>query len=272
MSHSFGVEVSECPRKRPLVRRSRHPRDLRSLASLRTNIDRLDQEILKLANQRARYALEIGKLKDAEGQTVYSPGREEEILERVQATSPGPLSSECVRALFRELISGSRALEKVLRVAYLGPAYTYSHLAALHRFGHSVQFVPVASISAVFEEVNRGQSEFGLVPLENSTDGRIADTLEMFTRLRVKICGEVQLSIHHCLLGRCARSEVTEVYSKPQVLSQCRNWLAKHLPGDRTVEVTSTAVAAQLAQDKPGAAAIASGQAGSELRPRRPGS
>lgn len=232
-----------------------------SLAGLRTEIDRLDREILKLANQRAQFALEIGKLKDANGQAVYSPAREEEVLTGVQELNPGPLSPDCVRAIFRELISGSRALEKVLRVAYLGPAYTYSHLAALHRFGHAVQFIPVTSISAVFEEVNRGQSDYGLVPLENSTDGRIADTLDMFTRLRVKICGELQLWIHHCLLGRCKRSEIVEVYSRPQALSQCRNWLAKHLPGARTVEVTSTATAAELAQDKPGAAAIASAQA-----------
>ncbi len=167
-----------------------------------------------------------------------------------------------MRAIFRELISGSRSLEKTLRVAYLGPAYSYSHLAAIHRFGQSVELVPVASIGAVFEEINGRQADFGLVPIENSTDGRVADTLEMFTRLPARICGEVQLRIHHNLLGKCSRAEVEEVYSKPQALSQCRNWLAKHLPAARLVEVTSTTTAAQLAQDKPGAAAIASLQAG----------
>jgi chorismate mutase/prephenate dehydratase len=135
-------------------------------------------------------------------------------------------------------------------------------LAATHRFGQSVELVPVASIAAVFEEINRRHADFGLVPVENSTDGRVADTLEMFTRLPARICGEVQLRIHHNLLGKCARGEVEEVYSKPQALSQCRNWLAKHLPAARTIEVTSTTTAAQLAQDKPGAAAIASLQAG----------
>ena len=114
----------------------------------------------------------------------------------------------------------------------------------------------------MFEEVNRGHSDFGLVPIENSTDGRIADTLDMFTRLPVRICGEVELRVHHVLLGRCPRAEVKEVYSKPQALSQCRNWLAKHLPAARTIEVTSTSTAAQLAKEKPGAAAIASLQAG----------
>src|SRR4029079_8978955 len=138
------------------------------------------------------------------------------------------------------------------RVAYLGPAYSYSHLAAIHRFGQSVELVPVGTIAAVFEEVNGRQADFGLVPVENSTDGRVADTLDMFSRLPVRICGEVQLRIHHNLLGKCSRSDVKEVYSKPQALSQCRNWLARHLPTARTVEVTSTTTAAQLAQEKPG--------------------
>jgi chorismate mutase/prephenate dehydratase len=135
-------------------------------------------------------------------------------------------------------------------------------VATLERFGSSAEMVPVGSIAAVFEEVNRGHAEFGVVPVENSTDGRVADTLDMFTRLRVRICGEVQLRIHHNLLGRCPRSEVVEVYSKPQALSQCRHWLSRHLPSARTIEITSTSTAAQLAQDKPGAAAIASVQAG----------
>lgn len=233
-----------------------------SLAGLRTQIDRVDREIVKLINQRAELALKIGKVKDSAGQKVYAPAREEEVLTRVLELSKGPLTADCVRAVFREIISGSRSLEKKLKVAFLGPAYSYSHLAALHRFGQCVELIPVGSISAVFEEVNRGHADFGLVPLENSTDGRIADTLEMFTRLPLRICGEVQMWIHHNLLGKGQRSDILEVYSKPQALSQCRNWIAKHLPGARTIEVASTATAAQLAQDKPGAAAIASRQAG----------
>jgi chorismate mutase/prephenate dehydratase len=144
------------------------------------------------------------------------------------------------------------------RVALLGPLYSFSHLAAIQRFGQSVEFVPVGTIAAVFEEVNRGHSNFGLVPIENSTDGRIADTLDMFTRLPVRMCGEVEMHIHHTLLGKCPRTEVKEVYSKPQALSQCRNWLTKHLPEARLIELTSTSTAAQLAKEKPGAAAIAS--------------
>lgn len=232
-----------------------------TVAGLRAKIDRLDRELLALANQRAKLALEIGKLKDSSGHGMYSPAREEEVLANVLSQNKGPLGENCIRGVFRELISGSRALEKHLRVAYLGPAYSYSHLAAIEKFGQSVDLVGVASIGAVFEEVNRGHADYGLVPIENSTDGRIADTLDMFTRLPVQICGEVQLWIHHNLLARCDRSDLSEIYSRPQALSQCRNWLQKHLPSVRLIEVTSTSTAAQLAHDKQGAGAIASVQA-----------
>jgi chorismate mutase/prephenate dehydratase len=173
-----------------------------------------------------------------------------------------PLPPACIHRVLREVVSGCRRLVREPRIAFLGPTYSYSHLAAIHCFGQSIEFVPVGTIAAVFEEVHRGQSDFGLVPIENSTDGRVADTLDMFTRLRVRICGEVRLRIRHSLLGKCPRADVREVYSKPQALSQCRNWLAKHLPSARTIEVTSTTTAAQLAGEKPGAAAIASVQAG----------
>ncbi|HZZ73957.1 MAG TPA: prephenate dehydratase [Pirellulales bacterium] len=233
-----------------------------ALNKLRAQIDKIDREVIKLINERAKLAHEIGNVKRTTGQAVYDPAREEEVLGRAIEHHKGPLSPLCIRAVFREIISGSRALEKDLRVSFLGPAYTYSHLAALHKFGQGVEMLPVSTIGAVFEEVNRGHAHYGLVPLENSTDGRIADTLENFVRLPVRICGEVQLRIHHNLLGRGSRGEIQEIYSKPQALSQCRNWLSRHLPGARTIEVTSTTTAAQLAQDKPGAAAIASVQAG----------
>ncbi len=233
-----------------------------SLASLRSQIDRIDRELVALMNDRAGVAREIGHVKQSSGQQTYDPSREETVLERVAAANAGPLSDDSLKAIFRELISGSRAIEQHLRVAHLGPAWTYSHLAALHRFGGSVDFVPVASISAAFEEVNAGHSHFGVVPLENSTDGRIADTLDNLSRLPVKICAEVPLRIHHTLLATCDRSAIREVYSRPQALSQCRNWLARHLPAARLVEVTSTSAAAEMAAKRPDVAAIASRQAG----------
>ncbi|NUQ64391.1 MAG: prephenate dehydratase [Pirellulales bacterium] len=233
-----------------------------SPATLEAQLQRLDDSLVALLNQRAELARQVGEGKRSEGTPVFVPGQEEETLARVAALEKGPLPPNCVRAIFRELISGSRALLRQVRIAFLGPLYSFSHLAAIHRFGQSVEFVPVGTIAAVFEEVNRSQSDYGLVPIENSTDGRVADTLDMFTRLPVRICGEVDLEIHHTLLGKCARNEVREVYSKPQALSQCRNWLARHLPAARMIEVTSTSTAAQLASEKPGAAAIASIQAG----------
>jgi len=225
-------------------------------AGLDARLARMDRDLLKLLNQRARLAAKKTRRKSADVQI------QDAELAAVVAANSGPLSADCLRAIFRELVGGCRALENHVRVAYLGPAYSYSHLATITRFGTSVDQVPVGSIAAVFEEVNRGHVAYGLVPIENSTDGRIADTLDMFTRLKVRICGEVQLRIHHTLLGKGTRGDITEVYSRPQALSQCRNWLSRHIPAARIVEVTSTSTAAQLALDKPGAAAIASAQAG----------
>ncbi len=229
-------------------------------ADLRDDIAGIDRELLVLMQKRARLVQRLGKSAACAADGL-APNIEGEISS-VLARSRGPLPKRTVQAVFRELAAGCSGLVRPLRIAVLGPLYSYSHLAAIERFGQSVEFVPVGSIAAVFEEVNRGHADFGLVPVENSTDGRIADTLDVFTRLPVRITGQVECAIHHTLLGKCARGEVTEVYSKPQALSQCRNWLAKHLPTARMIEVTSTSTAAQLAKEKPGAAAIASYQAG----------
>src|SRR5438132_12850666 len=225
-----------------------------SLRHLRHQIDRLDVQILKLINARAGLAAEIGKVKNDQGNEVFSPAREEEVLQNVLDANKGPLDATTVRAVFRELVSGSRALQKVLKVAYLGPEYSYSHLAAVERFGQAVEFMRVGSISSVFEVVNRGQVDFGVVPLENSTDGGVSDTLDMFMRLpQLKISAEVRLKIHHNLLANCEQEMIRRVYSKPQALAQCRNWLSKNLPHAELQYVSSTPGAAQLAQQEPGA-------------------
>jgi chorismate mutase/prephenate dehydratase len=236
-----------------------------SLRSLRSQIDKLDLQILKLVNERASVAAEIGKLKTDNGEEVFSPAREEEVLQNVLAINDkgkGPLDANTIRAIFREIMSGSRALQKMLKVACLGPEYSFSHLAAVERFGQAVEFLPVDSIAAVFEEVDRGHVDFGVVPVENSSDGRVADTLEMFQRMpHLVISAEVRLQIHHNLMANCEPQEIRRVYSKPQALSQCRNWLAKNLPQAAQKEVSSTATAADLAKREPGAAAVASRQA-----------
>jgi chorismate mutase/prephenate dehydratase len=229
---------------------------------MQAQLARLDSELLKLFQQRASLVVEMAKGAHAPGAAALASGLTAEAFRELLDRSGGPLPKRSLEIIFCELRSACRSLVQKLRIAFLGPTYSYSHLAALNRFGESVEFVPVGTIAAVFEEVDRGQSDFGLVPVENSTDGRIADTLEMFTRMPMRVCGEVEMRIHHTLLGKCPRTEVQEVYSRPQALSQCRNWLAKHLPAARTIEVTSTSTAAQLAKEKPGAAAIASLEAG----------
>lgn len=234
-----------------------------TLPSLRGEIDRIDKELVSVLNRRAEVALQIGQVKQAQGIEVWSPAREDEVIARALSTSRGPLPPETLRLIFRELMSGSRALQRTLRVACLGPKYSYSHLASVAKFGEAVEHVPVGSIAAVFEEVNRRHVQFGLVPLENSTDGRVADTLEMFTRLPgLKIRAEVRLRIHHCLLGRCEWGLVQRVYSKAQALSQCRHWVSKNLPQARVVDVVSTAAAAEHAAREEFAAAVASRAAG----------
>jgi len=238
------------------------PKTAAALKHLRANIDKLDLHILKLINERAGLAAEIGRVKNDHGAEVFSPSREEEVLKNVLEANKGPLDEATVRAVYREIMSGSRALQKVLKVAYLGPEYSFSHLAAVERFGQAVEFMRVGSIAAVFEEVNRGHADFGVVPLENSTDGRVADTLDMFLRLpQIKITAEVRLRIHHNLMANCEQQEIRRVYSKQQAMSQCRNWLSKNVPHASLHEVASTAVAAELAQREPGAAAVASRQA-----------
>ena len=222
---------------------------------------KLNRDLIKLLNEYARSHVGLAKLQTQQGEAPAEVESVHQLVQKMLQVNRGPLDNRCIAAIFRELHSGVRWLIKPLRVAYLGPTYSYSHLAAIERFGSSAELIPVATIAAVFEELNRAHVDFGMVPIENSTDGRVVDTLGMFTRLPVKICGEVQMRIHHYLLGKCERGEIREVYSKPQALSQCRDWLSKHLPLARTVEMTSTAAAAQLAAEKHGAAAIASLQA-----------
>ncbi|MDA1158140.1 MAG: prephenate dehydratase [Planctomycetota bacterium] len=225
---------------------------------------KLDLEILKLINQRAQLSIDWIESHDDPRQFLFSPRLEDEAITRMLAKNAGPLSTLAVSGVMRHVFSGARRKVRMQRVAYLGPAFSYSHQASIERFGEAADLIPVSTIASVFEEVNRGHAEFGIVPIENSTDGRIVDTLDMFTRLPLRICGEVQLSVNHNLLARCARSQITEIYSKPQAFSQCRNWLNRHMPHARLHDVTSTSTAAQLARDKPGAAAIASGRAAVE--------
>ncbi len=225
---------------------------------------KLDHEIIKLLNRRATLtARQIETYPDRKN-TLYDPRHDDDWLAGLEGDNPGPLPGRAVRGVFRQVLSAVRNQVRPQRVAYLGPSFSFTHLAALERFGDASDLIPVNTIAAVFEEVNRGHADFGVVPIENSTDGRIIDTLDMFTRLPLRICGEVQLSIHHNLLGLGQRGDISEIYSKPQALSQCRDWLSRNMPQAKLIDVTSTSTAAQLARTKPGAAAVASRQAATE--------
>jgi len=227
-------------------------------------LEKLDHEILALINRRAELQMRrtVRERQSDQDSTRLTGQNLFASLERLVNANPGPLKGESVRAVFREIFSGCHAVGHTPRVAFLGPEFTYSHLAAVEQFGQSACLVPVGSIAAVFEEVEREQAEFGLVPVDNSTDGRVIDTLVCLTQTRVKMCAEVPLRIRHCLLGSGNRHDLRHVYSKPQALSQCRSWLGKHLPEAELHDVASTAEAAREAVKDRSIGAIASRQAG----------
>jgi chorismate mutase/prephenate dehydratase len=231
------------------------------LKQIRQQIDALDLQIQDLINERARCAQSVAMIKQESGNTAsfYRPEREAQILQAVQERNKGPLSDEEIARLFREIMSACLALEEVLNIAYLGPEGTFTQTAALKHFGHSVQTNPLAAIDEVFREVQSGASQYGVVPVENSTEGVINHTLDMFLHTSLRICGEVELRIHHNLLGKQPDlGRLLRVYSHQQSLAQCREWLDANLPKVERVSVSSNAEAARRAAKDPESAAIAS--------------
>ena len=229
------------------------------LSDLRKNIDDLDAQILDLLNQRARIVVEVGKEKERREMDFYAPEREEEIYQRVASLNQGPLPNSVVRSIYREILSGCLSLERPLRIAYLGPPATFTHLASMNQFGRSAHFLPLKGIGDIFSEVEKDNADFGVVPVENSTEGMVNHTLDMFVESDLKICGEVFLEVSHNLLSTTGALEgIKRVYSHPQALAQSRRWLEAHLAGAELIEVFSTTAAAEMAQKDPQAAAIAS--------------
>jgi chorismate mutase/prephenate dehydratase len=225
----------------------------------RQKIETIDGQILRLLNERAEVAREVGKVKSEANMDAYSPQREEEILKRLNLPNPGPFPQGAISPVFREIISGCRSLEVELTVVYLGPPATYAHLACIERFGSSIRALPEEGIQEVFEAVEREKANYGVVPIENSTEGVVNRTLDMFIDSEVKICGEISIRISHDLLSRSGDSkDIDKIYSHPQALAQCRQWLRRNFPSVPLVETTSTAKAAQMAAEDPKAAAIAS--------------
>ena len=229
-----------------------------NLEGLRHKIDQLDTRLLNLLNQRARIALTIAKAKKNQGQARYSPDREKQVLNRLLRINPGSLSSASVEAIYREIMSSSLAQHKPLMIAYLGPQASFTHQAALKKFGSQVVYSPSNSITDVFAEVEKGGADYGVVPIENSIEGAITHTLDMFVDSDLKICAQIILEISHNLLGNCPKSKIKRIYSNPQVFAQCRRWLEKNLANVEKIEVSSTARAAQIVKRTRNSVCIAS--------------
>ena len=230
-----------------------------SLDALRKKIDHVDAKLVELLNERASLAQEIGRTKSLDGQEVYVPGREKEIYQRISDINGGPLPEKSIHYIYREILSASRSLEAPLSVAYFGPEATYTHMAARDRFGSTTNYVAMPSIPDVFQEVKQGRVNYGVVPIENSTEGVVTHTLDMLVEADVKITAEIVLDVHHCLLSRSGKADdVREIISHPQALAQCRRWTTTNYPNARVTEAPSTAQAAQMAAKDASLAAVAS--------------
>ena len=246
-----------------MTKRSKPAKPSERLRRLRDTIDRLDENIQELIAQRAGCAQEIAALKQQTGESnFYKPEREVDVLRRVMQRNHGPLANEEMARLFREIMSACLALEMPMKIAFLGPEGTFTQAAALKHFGHSVATLPLGGIDEVFREVESGAARFGVVPIENSTEGVISHTLDMFMNSPLRICGEVELRIHHHLLGKGKSLQgIKRVLSHQQSLAQCREWLDANMPGVERVAVASNAEAARLAAKDARAVAIAGSSA-----------
>jgi chorismate mutase/prephenate dehydratase len=232
---------------------------MHNVEKLRREIDEIDDEILSLLNKRSTIVLDIAHIKRNENAKFYSPERERQILARLTSLNQGPFPNETLKVIYREILSASLSLEEPLRVACLGPLATFTHLAAIRHFGSSAQFMPVESIKDVFDTVEKGKADFGVVPIENSNEGVISYTLDLFIDSELKVSAEVMLEITHNLLSRSGeKSKIKKVYSFSPATAQCRRWIQQNLAGIPVVEATSTANAAELASSDEEAAAVAS--------------
>jgi chorismate mutase / prephenate dehydratase len=232
------------------------------LKAIRKRIDELDESLLALLSQRGKLVQDVASIKEKSGQSIFVPGRERDLLTRLREKNNGPLSPEAIEGVFQEIIHACRNLEKQLRIAYFGPEATYTHQAALRSFGKGAHYQPVRSISDVFAEVEKGRADYGVVPIENSTEGIVNHTLDMFVESTLSICSELELPISHFLLGKSAAYKggkgIKALFSHYQALAQCRGWIERHLPGVRIVEASSTADSVRQAARTRNAAGIGS--------------
>lgn len=229
------------------------------LEKLRKKIDDLDQKIVTLLNERTNVVLEVGKTKAKTGSSVYAPDREIQVYQKIEELSRhGVLPKAALKAIYREIMSASIALEKPVTIAYFGPEATFTHLAAISKFGASVSYLPLPNIYSVFTEVEQGRADYGVIPVENSIEGGVNHSLDMFIESDLKICSEIFFEISHHLMSNSTMANLKRVYSHPQVFGQCRNWIKANLPRVELIDTSSTTAAAKRAQTEDASAAIAS--------------
>ena len=228
------------------------------LKELRERIDALDEEILKLLNQRTVAVLEIGRLKAKANANYYVPHREQAIIDKLTAINKGPFPNTGLKTVYREIMSACRSLEKPLSVAYLGPGASFTHIASIKQFGSSVAYKPMRNVAEVFREVETDRADYGVLAIENSTEGAVSSTLDFFVKSDLNICSEILMQISHYLLSNCPLEDIKEVHSHPQALAQCRNWIEKNLTHARVVAASSSAEAAILTAKRNNLATIGS--------------
>jgi chorismate mutase / prephenate dehydratase len=223
----------------------------------RKAIDKLDAQIVKLLNERTRHVLAIGEIKLKAGEEIYAPHREGAVLQRACKLNQGPMTNDSLRAIYREIMSSALSLEKLLTIAYLGPEATFTHQAAIRRFGSSLRYAAQKTISDVFAEVSKNRADYGVVPVENSTEGVVTHTLDMFVDSDLKIVAQIILPVQQCLLSNWSRSQIEKLFTHPQSLAQCRGWIQNNLPHVEIIETSSNARSAELAAKGKNTAAIA---------------
>ena len=223
----------------------------------RKAIDRLDAQIVRLLNERTKHVLAIGEIKLKAGEEIYAPHREGAVLRRVNRLNRGPMTADQLRAIYREIMSSALALEKTLTIAYLGPEATFTHQAAILRFGASLRYASQKTIADVFTEVSKKRADYGVVPVENTTEGVVTHTLDMFVDSDLKIVAQIVLPVQHCLLCNGPRAQIKKLFTHPQSLAQCRGWVQTNLPRVEIIETSSNARSAEFAAKEKSAAAIA---------------
>ena len=235
-----------------------------SLDKFRSQIDDLDEKIVRLLNQRIKVVQEIGKTKKNSGDEIYVPARERAVFEKITKLNDGPLPNESAHAIYREIMSAALALETDMKISYLGPEATFTHQAARSKFGASVEYIPAGTISDVFYNIQNRTADYGVVPIENSTEGAVTHTFDQFAKMPLKICAEIYLPISLMLLSNYNLKDLKVIYSKQEVFGQCRNWIEKNVPNVELISVESTTKAVTLALEEGNSASIA-GISASEL-------